>query len=189
MASISAPRLLTAEEYGKLEDVPGFRDELIEGERVLSPSPVFQHAAVIKHLERILEDQLAELSPEPLYLARETGWKFHNPASGADSVPIPDLMVIRKEDARHAIKTGRWFERTPLFVIEVVSPSERKAYRLQKVGLYLDMGVPFVVEVDYKKRLVLVYTPNADAAAVYHKADQVTTPFRSSVDQIFSVLD
>ncbi|HZQ52471.1 MAG TPA: Uma2 family endonuclease [Bryobacteraceae bacterium] len=189
MASLSAPRLLTAEEYGKLEDVLGFRDELIEGERVLSPSPVFQHAAVIKQLERILEDQLAELSSEPLYVARETGWKFHNPASGADSVPVPDLMVIRKEDARHAIKTAGWFERTPLFVIEVVSPSERKAYRLRKVGLYLDMGVPYVIEVDYKKRLVLVHTPNAEAAAVYRKGDQLTTPFRASVDEIFSVLD
>jgi Uma2 family endonuclease len=189
MASVSAPRLLTAEEYAKLEEVFGFRDELIEGERVLSPNAVLPHAAVIKRLEQILERQLSNLSPEPLYVARETGWKFHNPASGLDSVPGPDLMVIREEDARRAIKNRRWFEGVPLLVIEVISPTDRKGRRLQKVGLYLDMGVPYVIEVDYTKRLVLVHTPNTDSAAVHRPGDQITTPFRSPVDEIFSVLD
>jgi hypothetical protein len=34
---------LTAEEYALLPDVEGFRDELIEGERVLSPMPKAAH--------------------------------------------------------------------------------------------------------------------------------------------------
>lgn len=55
MATVTTPRLITAEEYGQLDEVLGFRDELIEGERVLFPNAVFPHAAVIKQLERILE--------------------------------------------------------------------------------------------------------------------------------------
>ncbi len=189
MATVTSPRLITAEDYEQLEEVLGFRDELIEGERVLSPNAIFPHAAIIKRLERILENQLAELSAEPLHVARETGWKFHNAASGADSVPGPDLMVIRDEDARRAIKSRRWFEGVPLLVIEVISPSERKARRLQKIGLYLDMGVPHVVEVDYTKRVVRIHTPEADSVVVYREGDQITVPFRAAASEIFAVLD
>ena len=189
MASVTAPGLMTAEEYERLDEMLGFRDELIEGERVLCPSAVFPHAAVIKQLEKILENQLAELSAEPLYVARETGWKFHDLLSGADSVPGPDLMVIRDEDARRAIKSRRWFEGVPLLVVEVISPSERKARRLQKIGLYLDMGVPHVVEVDYTKRLIRLHTPEADSVAVYRPGDQLTVPFRAAVNEIFAILD
>lgn len=189
MASVTTPRLLTAEEYERLDEVLGFRDELIEGERVLSPNAVFPHAVIIRHLERILESQLAELSAEPLRVVRETGWKFHNAASGADSVPGPDLMVIREEDARRAIKQRCWFEGIPLLVIEVISPSERRSRRLQKVGLYLEMGVPHVVEVDYTRRIVKVHTPESDAVGIYGQGDQMSTPFRSVVVDIFSILD
>jgi hypothetical protein len=54
MATLTAPRLITAEEYEQLDEVLGFRDELIEGERVLSPNAVFPYAAIIQHRERIL---------------------------------------------------------------------------------------------------------------------------------------
>lgn len=189
MASASVPRLITAEQYQQLDEVLGFRDELIEGERVWSPNAVFPHAAVIKRLEAILDRQLTELSSEPLQVARETGWKFQNPATGADSVPGPDLMVIRDEDARRAVKNRRWFEGIPLLVIEVISPSERKARRLQKIGLYLDMGVPNVIEVDYTKRVLRVYTPDEDSPHTYRPGDQLTQPFHATIDDIFSVLD
>ncbi|MBV9302277.1 MAG: Uma2 family endonuclease [Acidobacteriaceae bacterium] len=189
MASVTAPGVMTADEYERLDEVLGFRDELIEGERVLSPNAVFPHAAIIKQLEKVLENQLPHLSSEPLYVARETGWRFHNPASGTDSIPGPDLMVIRDDDARRAIKNRRWFEGVPLLVIEVISPSDRKARRLQKVGLYLDMGVPHVVEVDYKKRLILVHTAETDSVALYQKGDELSVPFRAAVDEIFAVLD
>ena len=189
MASATVARLLTAEEYEKLDEVLGFRDELIEGERILSPTVVLSHTVVSHQLAGILERQLPELSSELLQVLREAGWKFHSPASGVDSVPAPDLMVVRDEDAKRAIKSRCWFEGAPLLVIEVISPSERKARRLQKVGLYLDMGAPNVIEVDYGKRVVRVYTPEADSPIVYGSGDHIDTPFRASVDEIFSVLD
>jgi Uma2 family endonuclease len=189
MATVTSPRLLTVEDYKHFDEVLGFRDELIEGERVLSPAPIASHTAIVEQLERILNNQLPELGTEPLHVVRETGWKFHDPVSGADSVPIPDLMVILEEDFRRALKSLGWFEGVPLLVIEVVSPSERKARRLRKVGLYLDMGVPNVVEVDYTTRLIRIYTQEADSAVVYRQGDQVTAPFRATIDEIFAVLD
>lgn len=189
MASVTAPRLITAAQYEQLEEVLGFRDELIEGERVLSPTPILPHTAVAEQVERILNKQLTELGSEPLHVVRETGWKFHTPASGADSVPVPDLMVVWEEDFRRGVKTSGWYQGVPVLVIEVISPSERKARRLQKVGLYLDQGAPHVVEVDYTKRVIRVHTPEADSAIVYRQGDQLTVPFRASVDEIFGILD
>lgn len=186
MATVTPPRLMSAKEYEQLEEVPGFRDELIEGERVLSPAPILPHAAVRKRLECILENQL---SGEPVEVLREAGWKLHNPVSGTDSMPIPDLMVVRKEDYRKAIRNDGWFEGVPLRVIEVISPSERPSRRLQKVGLYIEMGVPNVVEVDYKKRVLRVHTLGQVRAAEYRRGDQIAVPFQASVDEIFSVLD
>jgi Uma2 family endonuclease len=122
-------------------------------------------------------------------VSREAGWKFHNAASGTDSVPGPDLMVIRDEDARRAIQSRRWFEGVPLFVIEVISPSERKARRLQKVGLYLDVGAPHVVEVDYTKSVVRASARESDSVTVYQRNDHLTVPFRAAVDEIFAILD
>lgn len=188
MASVSQPRLYTAEEYAQLEDVEGFRDELIEGERVLSPNPVFAHGIVIEQLKHIVRRQLPHLGAGPLRVVREAGWKFHNSRSGRDSVPVPDLMVIRDEDARRAIKSGGWFEGVPLLAIEVISPSERKGRRLQKIGLYFEMGVPNVVEVDYRKRLVRIHLADSDTIATYREGDRLETPFRaaSAISFLFS---
>ena len=47
MASAPLHRPYTAEEYAQLPDVEGFRDELIEGERVLSPMPKLAHVLVL----------------------------------------------------------------------------------------------------------------------------------------------
>lgn len=188
MATVSAlPHLLTADEYARLEEIPGYRDELIEGERVSSPQPVYPHAAVIKQVEKIVEAQLSHLSADALEVARETGWKFHIVESGADSVPGPDLMVIRKEDARKAIERKGWFEGVPLLVIEVISPSERRSRRLQKVGLYLEMGVPHVVEIDYTRRVVKVHT--ADTDVTYGENDRLTQPFEAEIRELFAILD
>lgn len=185
MATFSPPRLLTAEEYAQLDEVIGFRDELIEGERVLSPNPVSPHAAVIDQLRDIIKPQL----PKNTRLVQETGLKFRRPSSGVDSVPGPDLMIVLEDEWRRAVQKRAWFQGTPLVVIEVISPSERKMRRMQKVGLYLEMGVPHVVEVDYTRRVVLVHTPDADAPAVYRTTDHMTAPFDTGITAIFSVLD
>jgi Uma2 family endonuclease len=75
----------------------------------------------------------------------------------------------------------------PLLVVEVISPSERKSRRLQKIGLYLEMGVAYVV--DYSRRMIVIHTPDSDAVRVYTAGDQITAPFRSTLSEIFSVLD
>jgi Uma2 family endonuclease len=82
-----------------------------------------------------------------------------------------------------------WLQGTPLVVIEVISHSERKMRRMQKVGLYLEMGVPHVVETDYTRRVALVHTPEADVPSVHRPGDHMTAPFDADIAAVFSVLD
>ncbi len=144
---------LTAEEYSRLPEVIGFKDELIEGERVLAPMPAFSHTVVIDNLESLIKRQFPEFR-----VAREAGWRFQS-AEGIDNVSGPDLMLLNAEDYDRTAKSSGYFEGRPIFVVEVVSPSERKSRQLHKIGLYMEAGAGAVVEVDYTKRIVLVYRP------------------------------
>jgi Uma2 family endonuclease len=176
-AVLGSTHKLTAEEYSKLPEVIGFKDELIEGERVLSPFAKFSHGVVLDNLQGLLKDQFPDMN-----IVREIGWRFQS-LEGLDNVPGPDLMVVRKEDYDAAAESDGYFEGRPFFVVEVISPSERKSRRLQKVGLYPETGTDAVVEVDYSKRSVLVYRPDREIPEMLR--DRITWPFRAEFSDIF----
>jgi Uma2 family endonuclease len=173
--------LLTAAEYGELPEIDGYRDELIEGERVLSAFPKIPHLLVIENLEAILEPQFPDH-----HIIRESGWYFQS-RGGRDNVPGPDLMVLSESDYARSLAAGQWFEGTPLFVIEVISPSERKYRRLQKVALYLEAGAGAVVEADLGKRIVLIHRPEDEVPDVVRQG-RVTAPFTAELSAIFARL-
>lgn len=83
---------LTVQEYSKLTDMIGFKDELIEGDRVLSPMPKAAHTIVLDNLETLLKAQFAGMK-----VVREAGWHFKS-AGNIDNVPGPDLIVMRPDD-------------------------------------------------------------------------------------------
>jgi len=168
---------LTVEEYTKLPEVAGCKDELIEGERVLSPMAKFSHAVVLDNLQSLLKQQFSEME-----VVRETGWQFRS-EDGIDSVPGPDLMVLRRQDYDETAASGEYFQGHPEFVIEVISPSERKSRRLQKIGLYLEAGTNAVVEVDYTKHSVVVYRSDTEIPEMLK--DRITWPFEADFSAIF----
>lgn len=179
-AAHELPQKLAAEEYSRLPEAIGFKDELIEGERVLAPMPKFPHTVVIDNLEALLKQQFSDMR-----IVREAGWRFQS-SEGFDNVPGPDLIVLRSEDYDRAALSGGYFEGHPVFVVEVVSPSERRSRRLQKIGLYLEAGAGAVVEVDYTKRSVFVYRPETEVPEVIR--DRITWPFTANISEIFARL-
>ena len=173
--------LLSADEYESLPEVDGYRDELIEGERVLTAFPMTPHVVVVKNLERLLEKQFPDRQ-----IIRESGWYFRS-AAGRENVPGPDLMVLSDEDYQHSVQAGRWFVGKPFFVVEVISPSERRYRRMQKVALYLEAGAGAVVEVVLTQRIVLVHRPEEEAAEVI-RSGHIEWPFQADLGEIFARL-
>jgi Uma2 family endonuclease len=147
----------------------------------LSPSPQLPHTVVIKNIEAILTEQM-----QGAEVLRESGWYCR--IEGLESVPSPDLTVVKSDDFERCLSEGKkWFEGKPLFVIEVISPSERKATRLRKVGLYLDAGAGAVIEVDLTKRILLVYWQGSDVPEMI-TAGHIERPFAADLNQIFARL-
>jgi len=149
MATITAtPTLLTVDEYLSLpprED--GQKDELIEGEIVLSPSAKPLHAKVVARLFEMLKP----LEAVGYARAMDFGCRL-----GKHSLPGPDLAATRAE-RWNAIGEDEYLGGSPELVIEVFSPSNRKALMAQKAALYLQHGAETVWVVYPKQRTVVVH--------------------------------
>jgi Uma2 family endonuclease len=95
---------------------------------------------------------------------RALGWVFPRETG---FILFPDQETVRSPDA--AFVAGDRLERPPQgfiplapdLAVEVLSPSDRMAEALGKVGMYLDAGVRLVWLVDPTTRTVTVYRPNA----------------------------
>ncbi len=123
----------------------------------MTPAPRLWHQVVTKRLLVGLE---LYLSTEPI------GVVLQSPAdiSWSDHVLVqPDLFVIDRDEAR----TMDWRRiKTLHFVVEVLSPSTSRYDRFTKRRLYQDVSIPAYWIVDADRRLVEVWTPEADEPLV-----------------------
>ncbi|MDQ2840627.1 MAG: Uma2 family endonuclease [Acidobacteriota bacterium] len=131
------------------------REELIEGELILSPSAKVPHAAIVRRLR-------LGLAP----LEQRQSYAIVNDIScilGDGSMPAPDLAVIQLERWDRAEAAGGWLDGSPELVIEVSSPSNRKLQR--KAALYLEHGAEQVWIVYPRTKTVTVMTPEGTTEA------------------------
>jgi Uma2 family endonuclease len=139
---------MTVDEYLALEFVPpsGFKDELLEGELVLSPTASWKHGVVCGNLcgalKRVVDPSRFHVIQNTTMLATVT------------DAPQPDVYVIERsrlpDDA--PFPAG-----SPELAIEVISPSERTGRRKYKRSLYLSTGSLDVWEVDLQARRIDVF--------------------------------
>jgi Uma2 family endonuclease len=95
---------------------------------------------------------------------RKAGWVF---SAETGFVLFPDRETVRSPDAA-VVRRDRLPEPPESFVplapdlaVEVLSPSDRMAEALGKIGMYLDAGVGLIWLVDPATRTVTVYRLNA----------------------------
>lgn len=123
----------------------GWREELIEGELVVSPTPRPSHTMIVERLREVLR---------PL---RERGYFITNDSSvvlAPRSMPVPDLLVVTEARWQETLATDDWLTGSPELVIEVSSRSNRRLQ--QKADLYLRQGAEQVWTVYPRRRTVLV---------------------------------
>ncbi len=145
---MSTAVLLTLDQFlARPERDDGQREELIEGELVVSPGAKVSHAEIVRRLHKILS---------PL---EEQGFVVSNHFSCVlkpDSMPVPDLAAVANGRWNAAVTADTWLDGSPELVIEVSSPSNRKLFR--KAAVYLEHGAEQVWIVYPKRRAVTVYT-------------------------------
>ena len=155
MSTASQPVEMSLEEFqGRPRRTDGAREELIQGELVLSPDPKADHAYIVEVIREALRPLLAE------------GYFITNNSSCVlppRSMPSPDLFVVRRERMMDAVRRRDWIHGAPDLVVEISSSSNR---RLQtKADLYLRHGAGQVWTVYPKRHVVLVSTEDGPREA------------------------
>ncbi len=128
----AGPTGLTYRDFLQLPD-DGKRYEILEGELVVTPTPITRHQRFSKRLQWELMNQLelmgkGEVFDAPLALVLDDY-----------NVLVPDLMYVSRE--RSEIIGEHYLSAAPDLVVEILSPSTASRDRLQKAALYARFGV------------------------------------------------
>jgi Uma2 family endonuclease len=150
------PIRLTYDDYVNFPD-DGRRHELIDGEHIVTPSPVSRHQRVSIRLATALhtfaqQDRAGEVFPAP----------FDVILSNHDVVE-PDILFVSNE--RRAIVRD-WVRGAPDLAVEILSASTRRLDETRKLDLYDRFGV----------REYWVVDPDIGAITVYRRAADGTFP-------------
>ena len=170
-----------------LDQLPddGNRYEVVYGELLVTPAPRWNHQELVARLFRILDRYLERFSFGHLVMSpADIRW-------GRDSGVQPDLFVVPKAVAR----TMDWSQiRELLLVIEVLSPSTRRADRFTKRRRYQDARVPLYWIVDLQAEAIEVWTPEAtfptiEKAAVVWAPAEASEPLRLELPELFRPIE
>lgn len=147
-SSTKAPPI-TVQQYLGFRSPEGFRDELINGEIVVSPEP--------KPLHHDIAENLFELLKAAVGRQFKVGMRINMTMEELNSAPSPDVWVVDREKWRAARASNTYPENAPILAVEVISPSNRRRRVQEKVDLYLAAGGAGVWIVYPKRREVTVY--------------------------------
>src|SRR5258706_4210453 len=150
------------------------RREIIDGELIVSPSPLADHQRVLRKLVNIVENFL---------LANPIGEMFFAPLDtilAQQQVLQPDLLYVSNE---RASIVSRWVYGAPDLAVEILSETSRRRDEVRKLELYEQFGVQGYWIVD----------PEADHLTVYRLAngrygdgivirETLTTPLLSGLE-------
>jgi Uma2 family endonuclease len=137
--AMTARAVWTYADYAAMPD-DGRRCELWDGELSVTPASELNHQGILRDLLGMINEHVKRLG---------LGVVFPSPVDCilADTTVLqPDLAFIA--DDRRSILTPRAIEGPPTLVVEICSPSTRRADRTVKAGLYARYGVPWSWIVD-----------------------------------------
>jgi len=179
-------RKFTYDDYLKTPDDK--RYELIEGELIMTPSPVPYHQWILKNIGYELERFVRE---------RGIGKVFYAPCDvylDNENVLQPDILVISTE--RLNIIGEKNIQGAPDLVIEILS--EATAYRdlVKKKRLYARFGVKEYWIVDPEEKTVVIYSLKGNEFTLirnFTEKDTLESPLLSGLEiklsQVFAFWD
>ena len=143
----------TYEDYLQIPEEPGYRFEILEGVLVREPSPSIHHQRVSRELGYQLISFFNSFDPE--------GELFFAPLDvtlTAVNVLQPDLLFI--SGANREIICEERIDGACDLVVEIMSPSNRRKDRLQKMEIYRKAGIPHYWLVDPEENTLEAFLLN-----------------------------
>jgi Uma2 family endonuclease len=169
-ASVSAPDLLTAEEFARRPD-PGYPEELVRGRIVPLPQPNRRHGQICNKVGRIFGN-FAEEQYLGHVLSNDAGVITER---DPDTVRGADIAFYSYNRLPKGPLPPSYGPEVPDLVVEVRSPSDRWPKVLAKVAEYLDAGVAAVVVLDDESRAAVLYFADR-ASRTLGPDDELTLP-------------
>lgn len=165
MASVAtAP--MTAAEFAAVEiDTPV---ELVRGEIVEMPRPTVAHGIVCKNVV-VLLDRWAEANEPAIVVCNDAGVIT---GQDPDTVRGPDVFLFRQLPEAAAVNAEGYLHRSPLLVVEVLSPSERWQDVIAKIDEYFSAGTQEVWIVDPELRQMQQHR-TVPPPVIYRDADVI----------------
>jgi Uma2 family endonuclease len=165
--TLKAPPI-TVEQFLNFQAPEGFRDELINGEIVLSPDPKPIHFDICEQIANLLHQ--ADFSKKRWKIAQRVNIKFRDD----HSMPSPDVFVIDRAAWIAARETNQYPDVSPVLAVEVVSRANTKKAIKNMVDLYLRNGTAAVWVVYPKRRQIQAHTTSN--TTIYGEADALALP-------------
>lgn len=145
--TIDNSKVWTVEDYLLLGEI-STPCQLIDGDLIMSPSPIPYHQIVSSNLNDLLKAEARRTGGIAFYAPMDLYIDYKN-------VFQPDLMFISKEN-KHII-TGRGVEGVPELVVEIISPSNIFTDRNKKKKIYQQIGVGEFWIVDPANKTLEIY--------------------------------
>ena len=151
---------ITAEQLWQMGDCSQelFRGELIE---VMSPAGSV-HGIIMRRLSRIVDEYLEQTGLGEAYTG-DVGFIL---GRKPDTVYGPDVAYVSQGKLDQLSGTENYLPTIPDVVFEILSTHDSFKKTESKAKDYLGFGVPLVVLINPRKRLLHVYRPGADPTDV-----------------------
>ncbi|MEM6590871.1 MAG: Uma2 family endonuclease [Cyanobacteria bacterium P01_C01_bin.73] len=182
--SVTTQRL-TLEAYLAYDDGSDGRYELVNGELLPMGLGTGRHGAIIKRLERVLDDEIERLQQPWIALAGTVG--LQSPRGDVwNTVRIPDVTVLtlaqweRLQEREAVIRLN---EPPPLLVVEVVTESTKSTdYRAKRAEYsVLDILEYWIVDPLKGKVTVCTLLEGWYESAEYSGQEMITSPTLSDL--------
>jgi Uma2 family endonuclease len=146
MASLPSSKTVTYEEWLRMPEVTDEIEEVVNGEIRLMPAPKWNHSQIVSRIYDQIRPQIdsrvvtVTVAQFGLIIRRE-------PLTER----VPDLAVF---EASTIVEQDGYIHSAPQLVVEVLSPSNTRREREEKLGDYAALGVPEVWVVSPEARTV-----------------------------------
>jgi Uma2 family endonuclease len=184
MATASAQRLWTAEEFGDRPD-PGYPEELVRGRILRMPPPRPRHGEICNRVGRFFGNFVEEHDLGRV-LSNDSGVVTER---GPDTVRGADVAYYSYRRVPKGPLPNQYLDVAPELIVEVLSPSNHGADIFANVTEYLRAGVSFVLRLDDKRRVAQLFDADGGIRTLGPE-DDLTIPellpgFRVKVARIF----
>jgi len=169
MASLPSSKTVTYEEWLLMPEVQDATEEVVNGEIRIMPPAKWKHQRIIELTRRALERQID--TDRFAFADGSFGLIVHKAPLTSR---VPDLAVF---ELATLVEQDGYIHSAPQLLVEVLSPSNNRREREEKLGDYATLGVPEVWVVSPEARTVeILYLDNGLLRTSHVLASGALTP-------------